>query len=1000
MNTFRLDIKEIGTLVERYHKQVVAIIMALTLLALIFLPSIKFETNLEEFFPENEVVDSNDRVKEYFGHDPVRQYVDVAATDAVIEPGNDSDTPYRTVFSIYCLREQYNLSKVILEHEGVVGVIGLAVSIQERLEEKGLSILEVDLGAIKEALMNSSESDSEAQEYLVYLKKLLLSKDADLQALEWEYTTAKVYGNFSPFSSRTLIIVEINSTIPTEERKELANSIREDVDAMDFTYLEANHVSSDLMAYDVDEASNQSMGYLGALILGSIIVILYLNFRDWSYVGLCLATLIIATIWTLATIVLLGMKFTALEVAVIPLIIGMGVDDSVHFSRRYLEERHSGKDVKDSISITFKSIGMAIFLTSLTTAIAFLSNATSDVQPVREFGFVCAFGIAYAFIVTVTFHLAARYWLDSRRVSAGVKDRAVDYFGDRKEKTIDLDALMRKVAQTIEKVPLSVVLVAVLLTIASLASSGLVEREFDVEDFLPESFDTVETGNIIYEEYEGGTFTTAYVLVEGDDVATVSTLRALNATSNNILDDMNSDGELGERFVLLKDRVKVPLMDNMLFVMDKAMETNDSLRERFHFVLSGDSDNWPRDHFVPGNQTTDEDVKAFFEYLLQNDTTMQDIYGLPFSNATKKLLYRDENGNYEATLIKVSVRSRTNEHARVIHRELKRNVEGFDNGEKATVTGYVILLVVTSDTLQESQINATIISVALAFVILLVVFKGDWKLSLIGIVPVVFSTSWILGFMVLSTYGNQHLLSTIPAISLNVLTVTVTSLSIGLGIDFAIHIIERFREDLSLEHTDAKDAIGSTLEHTGSALLISGITTIVGFGVLLFSPMPIVRSYGLVTSVIILFSLVASTFVLPVILVFWATTTGKFPGLHNVTMKEMIRKRVESVRESKTALIRYLHEDSGPSAKKGEKLRRREFFKEMMEQEGPEQEKPAKQTLEDLGSREEMPYSEPVKKGEMPYSEPVRKEHKPHSEPVSKDKDSSAEEEGFVISKE
>jgi len=939
MSLPEFDIKKFTALVEKRHRQVVVVILTITLLSLVFLPSIKFETNLEDFFPENDVVESNDKVKDYFGHDPVKQYVDVTSKDSAT---------HNNIFTIECLREQYNLSKEVLEHEGVEGVLGLAIGIQERLDKKNLSILETNISTIKEALLNSSEgSSSESLEYFTYLENLLLSKDADLDILYHEKYNVKKYSDIPPFAKRTLILIDINSSIPTEERKELANDIREDVDGMEFGYIEPHQTSADLMAYDVDKASNDSMGYLGVLIIVSIIVILYLNFRDGTYVFLSLVTLIIAVIWTLATIVILGIKFTALEVAVVPLIIGMGVDDSVHFSRRYLEERHEGKDVGKSIGITFRSIGLAIFLTSLTTAIAFLSNASSKVGPVRDFGFVCAFGISYAFILTVTFHLALRYWIDANRQKKGLRSKSLEFFDKKKRHILDLDSFMARIATAIHRFPLTVVFIAIVITLASFAASFQVRREFSVEDFLPPDFETLKTGKTINREYEGGTFTMAYVLIEDEDIATVNTLLAIENTSVNIMDD--------ERFVTLGSGkgTSIPLMNNVLVVMDKAIEGNDSLREKYHFVLSGNNDKWPREHYIPSGNTTDGDVKDFFNMLLTNETTMNDIEGLSYRAAMNKLLSRDEEGNFEATVIKVSVRTQSNEDARTVHRQLEKDVTGFVNGERTSVTGYVILLVVTSDTLQESQVKATAISIVLAFIILLIVFKGDVKLGIIGIIPVIFSTLWILGVMALSTYLHNNFTTVISDISLNVLTVTVTALSIGLGIDFAIHVIQRFREDLTLPHSTVEKAIASTLEHTGSALLISALTTMVGFGVLIFSPMPLVRSYGLITSIIIFFSFVSATLVLPVFLMYWAGATGKFEGgAERFKIKAILRRRWELFQKKKGELISYLNK--GEMSKRSENLKRRKIMKALLESGIPEEEEGGGQShLELKREREE-----------------------------------------------
>ena len=88
----------------------------------------------------------------------------------------------------------------------------------------------------------------------------------------------------------------------------------------------------------------------------------------------------------------------------------------------------------------------------------------------------------------------------------------------------------------------------------------------------------------------------------------------------------------------------------------------------------------------------------------------------------------------------------------------------------------------------------------------------------------------------------------------------------GLGIDYAIHIIERYREELT--HRSEQEALEMTSHQTGSALLISGLTTVGGFAVLLMSPMPLVRNFGLLTALTIVYAVLIALLALPSLL--WA----------------------------------------------------------------------------------------------------------------------------------
>ena len=157
-------------------------------------------------------------------------------------------------------------------------------------------------------------------------------------------------------------------------------------------------------------------------------------------------------------------------------------------------------------------------------------------------------------------------------------------------------------------------------------------------------------------------------------------------------------------------------------------------------------------------------------------------------------------------------------------------------------------------------------------------------------------------------------------IPLNMMTITIASLTIGLGITYGIHITHRFLEDL--EHENSKrhfsnkktvkcpecgqimdvfgrpglivkvdcpncgtkgkvtypketstfidDAYRITVTHTGTALFGAAATTISGFGLLVFALMPPLQQFGGITALTILFSFLSSVFILPTFLVIWA----------------------------------------------------------------------------------------------------------------------------------
>jgi predicted RND superfamily exporter protein len=239
------------------------------------------------------------------------------------------------------------------------------------------------------------------------------------------------------------------------------------------------------------------------------------------------------------------------------------------------------------------------------------------------------------------------------------------------------------------------------------------------------------------------------------------------------------------------------------------------------------------------------------------------------STYVKQLIHRDSDdpnqvGRYTATVIRVFTSTFTSTDTREMYEELKEDIKDVDFGDgvTATVTGMMVLTIDIIDSLQTNMINSTILSVILAAIILILLYRS-FALGLMPPIPVILCSLWIVGTMFLMS------------ISLNILTVMVTALTIGLGIDYSIHVMERFREEREKHHRGINESVHITIMSTGTALTISAVTTILGFGVLVFSPMPIAQQFGMITAITIIFSFLAAVLVMPVMLITWARRKEK-----------------------------------------------------------------------------------------------------------------------------
>ena len=214
----------------------------------------------------------------------------------------------------------------------------------------------------------------------------MINRDLNLDPLIIVETDSSVRG--APIANSTIIMVNLDPELTTEQKKEAGQKLRTLADTHNRdsgSDINADAFSVDLLASDVDESTQYTNILMIVGMLLVTVVLLWLTFGHWSYVVLPIITLILSIFWTFSFAGIVGIKMTALGVAVIPLVVGLGIDFSVHVSRRYQEGIAAGSSLEESLIESQVHTGQALSLAMFTTVIAFLSGITGGVGPVRDF---------------------------------------------------------------------------------------------------------------------------------------------------------------------------------------------------------------------------------------------------------------------------------------------------------------------------------------------------------------------------------------------------------------------------------------------------------------------------------------------------------------------------------------------------------------------------------------------------------------------------------------
>jgi len=628
-----------------------------------------------------------------------------------------------------------------------------------------------------------------------------------------------------------LMFVSIENKIGYEESLKVTNYIVDQLKKIDdeYTYVTAEASGESVISTQINEITEDANQIIMPLIFIVIVLILFISFRRLSYVLLPMLSLVVSVIWLFGTMVLLGIAFTAMAVALVPLIMGLGVDYSVHLSHNYRLELAKGKTPAEAIKISLIEIGNAMFLAMITTIIAFLSFLSASLPPIRDFGLLLALGLFYTFITATTFQVAIRYIIDRRK----------KHLYTKKKKTFKLDIFMGKLANVILCHQKTIIAIIIIITLLAGVGASQIRTGFDFNSFLPEDTPSMKLYEKIQEDFPFASQQSENILLEGY-VSSRNTLVGIMKTHENFEDDTvvarNADGSVKATSIYT--------------IIVQAVNNNNSLIEEFDL---NEETKIPK---------TNQGVESFFNYLYYNEEL-----GLQ----TKSCLHMNEAGRYDATAITVYIDlsgyngegSDFQNNLEVINKELNDDLENYGNVD-VIVTGMLTITYTITSSLTESQIFSTGLSIVFAAIVLIIAYKR-FTLGLIALIPVGISMIWILGTMFVIGYD------------LNILTITVTSLTIGMGIDYAIHTTERFK--LVADKTgDISMAVCETISKTGGALLIAALTTALGFAILVFAPIPPEQQFGLITAITITYSFIISVLVLPLVLARWAKWTKKRRG--------------------------------------------------------------------------------------------------------------------------
>ena len=547
---------------------------------------------------------------------------------------------------------------------------------------------------------------------------------------------------------------------------------------------------------------------LGVLLF--IIITLWYVFRKLIWILVPISSCFFSVIIMTGLLGLLGWKVTVISSNFIALMLILTMAMNIHMSTRFLQlkEVYPDKTNLDLISLTTNKMFWPILYTVLTTVIAFLSLIFSEIKPIIDFGWMMTMGLITSFIITFTLLPSLVNFVPKENISLNVY----------KESKITL--FFSNISQKNQKIIFTITGLVIILSLIGI-SRLQVENSF-INYFNKKT--EIYKGMKLIDEELGGTTPLEIIL-------------KFPKKEKNILDDQDefdddwgdeSNNESDEKYWFTKDKIdKIASVHNYL----------DSLPE-IGKVLSFSS-------II--------DVAT----LLNNNKPLGTLeMGVLYSKIPESIKteiidpyisIKDNEARINVRIIDSKKDLRRNDLIKKINYDLQNKL-GL-NEKEFKLAGVLILFNNLLQSLFKSQI-LTLGLVMIGIFSMFVVLFRNIKLSLIGVVP-----NFIAAFFILGIIG-------LLGIPLDMMTITIAAITIGIAVDNSIHYIYRFKEEFK-STKNYNDTIKICHSTVGKAILNTSITIVFGFSILVLSKFIPTIYFGIFTGIAMLLAMISVLTLLP-----------------------------------------------------------------------------------------------------------------------------------------
>ena len=548
---------------------------------------------------------------------------------------------------------------------------------------------------------------------------------------------------------------------------------------------------------------------LGVLLF--IIITLWFVFRKLIWIIVPISSCFFSVVIMIGLLGLIGWKVTVISSNFIALMLILTMAMNIHMSTRFLQlsKLHPSKTILEILNLTTTKMFWPILYTVLTTVIAFLSLIFSEIKPIIDFGWMMTFGLITSFIITFTLIPTLLNFTPTKDVFI------------KKDKDSRITKILSNLSINFKTPIFGVTVVIIIISVIGISKLE-VENSF-INYFSKKT--EIYKGMKLIDDQLGGTTPLEVILKFPDN-------KDQQNSDNDDFDDWENENEQDdEKYWFTKD--KIDTIANVHNYLDNLPQIGKVLSfSSIIDVATQLNNNKPLGTLEMGVLYTKipESIK----------TEIIDPY----------ISIEDNEARINLRIIDSQEDLKRNELINKINYDLQNKLGIAEDRYK--LAGLLVLFNNLLQSLFKSQILTLGLVMTGIFIMFVFLFKNI-KLSLIGVVPNFIAALFILGII------------GILGIPLDMMTITIAAITIGIAVDNSIHYIYRFREEFK-KNKNYNETLKTCHSTVGVAILNTSITIVFGFSILILSKFIPTIYFGIFTALAMLLAMISVLTLLPSLL--------------------------------------------------------------------------------------------------------------------------------------